>query len=331
MSLERVSSERESTTIMTVAVVIPTFQRPDGLAKLLSSLETSGRIPDEVIVVDNDPEGSAEIPGALAFPLKVVPAGLGLNISGARNRGAQAATSSICLFVDDDNVLDREALGVMVDAFRDPEMEFVGPVMFAGDTAHIWCAGIHRSHWTTRTTHLFRDKTVSDLPPTDRWVTADLPNCFAVRLTTLQQVGGFDERVFPFHFEEADLCKRLLRFGVQPYVLRAARVSHSGSNGEEDIGAELVERYRRHGTARVQRTVLSRVWFHRRYETGSRRVTTLLLGIPAWFFLVSFQVVRYEKNRRIVVPVLSAMGRGLYHGYADRIDDPPESWSPAEA
>ncbi|RZJ88310.1 MAG: hypothetical protein EON88_21485 [Brevundimonas sp.] len=43
-----------------VAVVIPTLRRPDSLLRALGSLTTQTLKPTAVVVVDNDPAGSAE-------------------------------------------------------------------------------------------------------------------------------------------------------------------------------------------------------------------------------------------------------------------------------
>lgn len=82
------STNRAGQTGRTVAVVIPTFRRSEMLNALLRSLREGSRVPDEVIVVDNDPERSANpdpIPGLV---VRVVHVGLGLNLAGAERRMA---------------------------------------------------------------------------------------------------------------------------------------------------------------------------------------------------------------------------------------------------
>ena len=46
-----------------VAIIVPTLRRPDSLARALGSLFAQARVGDrvsEIVVVDNDPSGSAE-------------------------------------------------------------------------------------------------------------------------------------------------------------------------------------------------------------------------------------------------------------------------------
>ncbi len=91
------------------SVCIAAYRRPEGLTALLDSLEAQTLPPDttvEIIVVDNDPDGSA---GAVCRARRPPP-GLALralaqpekNISLTRNVAVGAATGDWLLFIDDD-------------------------------------------------------------------------------------------------------------------------------------------------------------------------------------------------------------------------------------
>ena len=94
-----------------VSICVATCRRPDGLTRLLTSLAAM-RIPDglrvELLVVDNDPEGSAgaaledfDAPFVLrrfSEPRR--------NIAHARNRAISEARGRWLAFVDDDEVVD---------------------------------------------------------------------------------------------------------------------------------------------------------------------------------------------------------------------------------
>lgn len=94
----------------TVTIAIPTFRRPDGLARLLNALPPLiGEAPDDarigVLVVDNDPSGSAEATAHLeGVPLRyVMEARPG--IAAARNRALdECPTADLLIFIDDDEV-----------------------------------------------------------------------------------------------------------------------------------------------------------------------------------------------------------------------------------
>ena len=313
----------------TVSVVVPTFRRPAEVLRLLMSLQAGVRLPEEVLIVDNAPDAPLELPSVYPFPVRVLHAGLGMNLAGARNRGAQVATSDVCVFVDDDNVFERGALAAMASAFSDPRVGFVGPTIFAAKSGRVWCAGVRRSHWTTRTTMLYMGKEEDDLPAMASWATDDMPDCFAIRREVLGLVGGFDERMFPFYYDEADLCERLRRQGVQLLVLRDAQVTHYGFVESRNPGAEAVAGLERGGGRRVRLMVRARVRYHRRYEEGVHRIVTLGFGVPVWIAVIALGVLGRERDPRVVARVFWAVGMGAYHGYVDRLDPPPPPWANA--
>ena len=265
------STNRAGQTGRTVAVVIPTFRRSEMLNALLRSLREGSRVPDEVIVVDNDPERSANpdpIPGLV---VRVVHVGLGLNLAGARNAGWRHADSDLCAFIDDDNVVERNAISELARAFDAADIGFAGPVIYAGDTGLVWCGGIRRSAWTGVTRCLLRGKSV--LPSTTTWHTDDMPDALAVPRPVLEAVNGFDDQRFPFYYDEADLATRIRARGWQTIVVRDARVRHYGWVGISP-GAAAAQAVAMHSASRARQMGLSRVRFHMRHSRGLRRLSS---------------------------------------------------------
>ncbi len=108
------------------------------LQALLDSLSKRTRVPDEVIVVDNDPQRSAHPEPIPGLPLRIIYAGLGLNPTAARNVGWRSTSSDLCFFIDDDNVVEPEAIDHLALVFEDREVGFAGPLIYSGDEAIIW-------------------------------------------------------------------------------------------------------------------------------------------------------------------------------------------------
>lgn len=91
---------------MSVSVLIPTFRRPDGLARALESVFAQTSLPDEIVVVDNAPEGGAKaVVDALVSraPARLIhihePAP---GVANARNAGFAAAKGRFIAQLDDD-------------------------------------------------------------------------------------------------------------------------------------------------------------------------------------------------------------------------------------
>ena len=92
---------------MIISICIATYRRPERLSALLNDLVNQHLLPDEVIVVDNDPEGSAysvvqgrrELGTPFPIHYDIQPE---KNISLTRNRTVARASSEWIAFIDDD-------------------------------------------------------------------------------------------------------------------------------------------------------------------------------------------------------------------------------------
>ncbi|MCG6534401.1 MAG: glycosyltransferase family 2 protein [Syntrophales bacterium LBB04] len=112
-----------------ISVVIITFNRAQMLADVLASLTEQKRLPDEVVVVDNNSRDDTK-QVALSFKdrlnIKYVFEGK-QGVSFARNTGIANASGDIIAFIDDDCVAQKEWLYYLELPFlRDPSIGIVG-------------------------------------------------------------------------------------------------------------------------------------------------------------------------------------------------------------
>jgi succinoglycan biosynthesis protein ExoM len=103
-----------------VSVCIPTFQRNERLRSLLDDLRHQSRLPDQVVVVDNDPRGGARAiveayrtaaPFTVTYDVQPQP-----NIALTRNRTVELASGDWMAFVDDDERAPKEWLRELLHA-----------------------------------------------------------------------------------------------------------------------------------------------------------------------------------------------------------------------
>jgi GT2 family glycosyltransferase len=297
-----------------VAVIIPTFRRPHLLRRLLDSIRSGSVVPEEIIVVDNDPGGSVD-PDALPPDVQLVHAGLGINATGARNVGWRASRSDICIFVDDDNEVERRCIDVLSQACCDSHVGLAGPVIYSGDEGTIWCAGLEISRWTGIT----RCKSIGEVEPQERsprWPTDGMPDVYALRHEVLERVAGLDDRAFPLCGEEFDLAERVAALGLERVVVRDARVRHYG-NVSENPGEYLVRSTMEHGRERARLMARSRVQVHRRHSRGLARCTTLMVFVPAWAVASAVASLRTKAPLAARVETVKAIASGIVDGYRD--------------
>lgn len=125
-SSEATASEAPASEAIRVAVAIPTFRRPEQLARMLQVLpsrlaEVADAARVRVLIIDNDPQGGAEPIVAQA------PAELDCRyvheprpgIAAARQRALDAATDyDLLAFIDDDETPRPGWLGALLDTWR---------------------------------------------------------------------------------------------------------------------------------------------------------------------------------------------------------------------
>jgi GT2 family glycosyltransferase len=194
---------------LTVALCVITHERPTELRYALESAEDDTW--DEIVVLDmaSDPP-IATPPGARLLRLETnvgAPAG--------RNRIAEAVTSDIMVFVDDDAVLKTEAAEAVRRHFAlDDRLALIAfkVVRSGGD--------ILSSEFPFR-------GPVCD-PDLARPCAYFLAGGYASRRTAVEDAGGYDER-FLIYSEELDLSYRLLARGWKLWYEPTISVEHRPS------------------------------------------------------------------------------------------------------
>ena len=118
----------------TVSVCIATYRRAERLAAVLDDLTRQTRLPDEVVVVDNDAAASARLVveqrlcQSTPFPIRYAVQPV-KNISLTRNKTVELAGGDWLAFIDDDERAPPPWLEQLVDAAaRDAADGVLGPV-----------------------------------------------------------------------------------------------------------------------------------------------------------------------------------------------------------
>lgn len=230
------------------AVVIVTRNRKQTLLACVASVLRLQGQPAEVVVVDNgSTDGSAQ---ALVetFPLvRLVRLEENRGPAGGRNAGwrlirARAGLEHV-LFFDDDSVPAADFLVRLLEAAAANRR--AGIVCGKGYTKcpsrTIMSAGVAANLWTGRIADIGAgelDKGQYDAP-------RELDACggfgMLVRCDTLEALGGFDERFWPYGWEDIDFCLRARRAGCHVLYVPRAVVYHEGGK----IGRKPVPAYER--------------------------------------------------------------------------------------
>lgn len=204
-----------------VSVCICTYRRPEQLGWLLADLIAQSRRPDEVVVVDNEVEGSglASVEAARAgapFPIRyeIQPV---KNISRTRNRAVALAGGDWLALLDDDERAPAHWLQTLLDtAARFGADGVIAPVVsVVPESAPAW---IRRGCFYQPP----RDTATGELMPLN---SVGIGNALlsGARLRALE--GPFDEAYGLTGGEDSDLLTRLVQGGARLVACQEAAVT----------------------------------------------------------------------------------------------------------
>ncbi|MFP3899348.1 MAG: mycofactocin biosynthesis glycosyltransferase MftF [Acidimicrobiia bacterium] len=214
-----------------VAVVVPTHDRPGGLAR---TLERLGSVGEVVVVDDGSADAGATAAVAAAAGARLVRHGRSRGPAAARNAGWRAADAPVIAFVDADVEPSRgwltPLLGHLADEAVAAAAPRVAPLVPPGTPA--WLAAYERV------------RSPLDLGPVEAPVRPGgrvpyVPTAtLVVRRSALEDLGGFDEAMA--YGEDVDLVWRLAARGATVRYEPGAVVRHPV---RPTLGAWLRQRY----------------------------------------------------------------------------------------
>lgn len=200
-------------------MVIPTVAGWRHLSETLPPLLASIGLGDEVIVVGD--HADPDLPDGFDRRCRVVVHDGARGFGPACNRGAALAGGEWLLILNDDVVVSPGAPGALAGALRLPAVGAAGP--------NVWSERLGRSESGTRLTWRRGVLDAGQDALAGAGLVAVPYLCgaaIAVDRETFLGMGGFDERLAPYFWEDVDLSLRLRRAGRETVVVAGAAVSH---------------------------------------------------------------------------------------------------------
>ena len=130
-----------------VSVIVPTRDRTDKLRRCLESVYKSDYPRIEVVVVDDASKVPVGPVLAGRFPgVRFIRNSSRRFLSCSRNAGAAAASGDFLFFLDDDNVIDKDAIGGLVDSLSGERVAVSSPIIYyLAEPQKVWTSYIVRS------------------------------------------------------------------------------------------------------------------------------------------------------------------------------------------
>lgn len=280
-----------------VSIVIPTRNRKEKLRRCIDSVFKSKYANIEVIIVDDCGDYDiAEI--GVEFPsVKILRNQRRMLLSYSRNRGVSYARGDYIFFLDDDNVIDSNAISELVKCAKANNVAVAAPVIYYCERPmEVWTYHIQKGRFPGF-------YVLHKQPPIVGLKTFAFHDAFLVKKDVFDSLGGFDHDVFPIHFSELDFAYRMQRKKYKATIVPLAKVWH-------DMGHERehVDRIRAYYTLR------NRVILMRRYASRRELVAYVFVILPVLtlYYLRRFMV---HSSEGAMVTAFE-LSKGVIHGLA---------------
>lgn len=258
----------------TVAVVLVNWNKWEETTTCVASLRAGARTPDRVIVVDNGSSDSSieNLSLLINQDLELIQLSENGGFASGANIGANHAVNEVDFiwFLNNDCVVHEGCLHHLLAAARESAASaFVPLILDSSVPGELHYGGGNFNPWLARPSHITRPEKVAVAPAPTRFATG----CsLLVSSATLREVGLLDERFF-LYWEDIEFSQRLLATGRTIELVPGARISHAQGTSSAGSGGGLSRTYYYYNAR-------NRLLYLRKFETGARRITALLMTVP---------------------------------------------------
>lgn len=259
-----------------LSVIIPTMKGRE--EKLLRLLET---IPAgcEIIVIDDE----------------------NLLLAAKRNKGAALASGDYLLFIDDDNVLARDAVRKIRSNFNS-SIGIMGMVAcYEKDKTRVADGGSLRSMVSGFMYGVNTNKKIEDIPA-EPYEVDEVANAFMIPAKVFNKVRGFDQDNFPIDLDEADICRRIKALGMRVMMCPEAVCYH------DSITYSFVPDFRRPMNAYFMGR--NRVFYQKKHLKKGEFLYYLYCFFPVFVLFYSLSLL-YRRKLNLIPHFLKGAIDGL--------------------
>jgi GT2 family glycosyltransferase len=247
----------------------------------------------EVIIVDDASETPVRLnKEAGPIPIRTFRNGTRSLLSASRNLGARFAHGEFLFFVDDDNVVDKDAIRELVKALVSDESAGVAMPLayYAKHPDQIWTTYITPSYLPGF--YVLRKERIKSTTKG-----FSFHNAFMMRRETFEGLDGFDSEIFPIHFSELDFAYKLKRLGQSVISVPSSRVWH-------DIGS----RSGHVDQTRTFYTLRNRILLLRKHGSPRDLLFYFLFILPLLYVYYSVEFMKSAPGHRSDVPATLLKG-----------------------
>ena len=270
-----------------LSVILVSFNDWVHLEKCLQSLLVF--LPEydlEIVIVDNNSsDGSPDLVKKKFPEVKLLRNSENLGFARANNLGIRASAGEFVLFLNNDTIVNIQALTVLLDKMkRNPTVGAVGPALLSGQETYQVSFGKKVDFFSEFIQKGFFNLYYSKKLKSNQkvrevgWLSAA---CLLVRRKALEEAGCFDENYF-LYFEDIDLCYQIRQVGWTLRFCPQAQIIHLGGTSTSVVKNSSRYHYRK-----------SQIYFYRKHNS---RLSQGLLKIYLWINITISFLPNHGRN-----------------------------------
>jgi GT2 family glycosyltransferase len=304
-----------------ISIVIPTHNRKDMLLRLIQSVLASDYKNIEIIIVnDASSDSTHDVLNKKYGKNKrvyIVTNKKNLYTAGSRNIGAKAAKGEFIFFIDDDNVVAKNLISMLVAEFmKDSQLGEVGPVNYSYSKKNKILWARTKRNMTTSMTN--QSRSIQEFGRLKTWKTDDIPNAFMVRKKVIEKHSIYFREKYGIMYEESDFAYRIREAGYTIKVVKGAKIYHDveysdGVSKNKDYMYHFMENKRRpYVTAR------NRILFHSFFSTKIQLFGIMVIWMWVFAAYYSYKILSYSGYGKFSLiqrlDLISWYFRGIFSG-----------------
>jgi len=228
-----------------VSIIIVTFNKLNYTKNCLQSIYENTTAPFEIIIVDN---GSTDdtinyIKSLRKDNIKLIENSENLGFSEGCNIGATAASGEYILFLNNDTIVCKNWLGLMLEKFlTDSNIGLIGPMTNVACNAQKLDPEYSDNfdHFSETATKLIINH-AGQIIPSRRIIGF----CMLMKKSVWDKCGPFDNRFGVGHFEDDDLSLRVERKGFKSIIAKDVFIYHFAGQGFDCLDIDELANLRR--------------------------------------------------------------------------------------
>jgi len=294
-----------------VSVIIVTYNRRAEVIECIDSVLKSSYSPIEIIVVDNSStDGTAqELKQRYAGRVKLIASQVNLYAGGGRNLGAAEASGQYLLFIDSDNVIDKDMLKKMMFVLgenKNLNIGLSGPFNYYKCDPERLCWVNNNISLLTSITY-FKGAGEIDRGQYNKYSVirvGHIPNIFMIAKKLFLDLGKIDPD-YVMHYEESDLAHRIRKLGYEVVLFPSAKSWHDIPLGRV-VGHKS---FKGSNPGVIYYVVRNRAYFMRKNSGGLKLLIFSIIFNNIFLVYHMLIILFYRKPR-----LLSLLFKGYWDG-----------------